>query len=159
VSAVAEAALPFVAWSRVFSPLAPAAWREEAWRVLGLPGRFADCETEFVSAFVAGLPAPTAPLLLHATLGRDGGAVREDWMRVIGHLGMRWKDHRLPPDHLGVACDVLVEAIGHGETVLVAELRERYLDPWCVAAGAKLGDAPPAIAAIPPAFAGDLASA
>jgi len=34
---VREAALPFVAWSRIWSPLAPKAWREEGWQALALP--------------------------------------------------------------------------------------------------------------------------
>ena len=151
-----EAALPFVAWSRVWSPLAPRAWREEAWRALSLPGQFADCESDFLSAFVVGLPAPDVPLLLHAALGRDGGAVREDWMRVIQHLALRWNEQALPPDHLGAACDVLVCAITREESVLIHELRKRYLDPWCAAASERLAEKNDAIRRLPEAFAADL---
>lgn len=154
-----EAALPFVAWSRVFSPLAPEAWRVEAWQALSLPGGFADCESAFLSAFVVGLPAPDVPLLLHAALGRDGGAVREDWMRVIHHLELRWNDHALPPDHLGAACDVLVCAILREERVLIRELRKRYLEPWCTVASGRLVGKDDAIARIPELFAADLARA
>ena len=126
-----EAAFPFVAWSRVWSPLAPEAWREEAWQALSLPGRFADCESAFLSAFVVGLPTPDVPLLLHAALGRDGGSVREDWMRVIQHLELRRNERALPPDHLAAACDLLACAITREETVLIHELCKRYLEPWC----------------------------
>ena len=108
-----EAALPFIAWSRIWSPLAPTAWREEAWQVLSLPGRFMDCESAFLSAFVVGLPSPTVPLQLHAALGRDGGTAREDWMRVIQHLELRWNEQTLPPDHLGVACETRDEVDRH----------------------------------------------
>ncbi|MCU0670397.1 MAG: molecular chaperone TorD family protein [Myxococcota bacterium] len=132
------AALPFVAWARVWSPLAPAAWRDEAWQALALPGRFSDCESEFLATFVVGLPTPPIPLLLHATLGRDGGAVREDWMRVIAHLGLRFGERTLPPDHLGAACEAIAFAIEREEPVLIREIVKRYLDPWCVAASERL---------------------
>jgi len=154
-----EAALPFVAWSRVFSPLAPPAWRSEAWEALALHGRYADCESAFLKAFVVGLPGPDVPVLLHAALGLDGGAVREDWMRVIHHLELRWKDRTLPPDHLAAACDVIVCAILRGETVLIRELRERYLGPWCSVASDRLVGRNEAIACIPERFAADLALA
>jgi hypothetical protein len=156
VEVVTEAALPFVAWSRVFSPLAPPAWREEAWQALSLPGRFADCESTFLSAFVVGFPAPDVPLLLHAALGREGGAVREDWMRVINHLGLRWKGKVLPPDHLAAACDVLACATVRGEDVLLRELCKRYVEPWCVFASEALAGSDPAIARLPEIFASDL---
>jgi hypothetical protein len=151
-----DAALPFVAWSRVWSPLAPEAWREEAWQALSLPGRFADCESAFLSAFVVGLPAPDVPLLLHAALGREGGAVREDWMRVIGHLGLRWKDKALPPDHLAAACDVLTCAIQREESLLIRELHKRYLEPWCAVASERLAGKNPTLASLPEMFAADL---
>jgi hypothetical protein len=153
-----EAALPFVAWSRVWSPLAPHAWREEAWQALLLPGRFADCESAFLSAFVVGLPAPDLPLLLHAALGRDGGVVREDWMRVTSHLGLRRNNNSLPPDHLGAACDVLTCAILRDERVLIHELRKRYLEPWCAVASERLAGKSHAIASLPEMFAADLAT-
>jgi hypothetical protein len=156
VHEVHEAALPFIAWSRVWSPLAPKAWREEAWQALSLPGRFADCESNFLSAFVVGLPAPDVPLLLHAALGRDGGTVREDWMRVVQHLELRWNEQALPPDHLGVACDVLACAIMSEESVLIHELRKRYLEPWCVEASERLAGKDDVIVHLPEAFAADL---
>jgi hypothetical protein len=154
-----EAALPFVAWSRVWSPLAPQAWREEAWQALSLPGSFADSESAFLSAFVVGLPAPDVPLLLHAALGREGGAVREDWMRVIHHLGLHCNEQALPPDHLGAACDVLVCALEREESVLIRELRKRYLKPWCAVASERLAAKDDAIARLPEAFAADLRTA
>ena len=154
-----EAALPFVAWSRVWSPLAPPAWRSEAWDALSLHGSFSDCESAFLGAFVVGLPGPDVPVLLHAALGLDGGAVREDWMRVIQHLELHWKDRALPPDHLAAACDVVVCAILRGEGVLIRELRERYLEPWCSVASDRLAGKDEAIECIPERFAADLARA
>jgi len=157
VEALPESALPFVAWSRVWSPLAPEASRKEAWQALSLPGKFEDCESAFISAFVVGLPAPEVPLLLHAALGREGGTVREDWMRVIQHLGLRWNGKALPPDHLGVACDVMTCATVREESVLIRELRRRYLEPWCAFASERLAGKDPAIASLPEMFAADLA--
>ncbi|MCP5055156.1 MAG: hypothetical protein GY937_00350 [bacterium] len=153
------AALPFVAWSRVWSPLAPEALREEAWRELSLPGRFAEQESAFLDAFVVGLGGPQVPLLLHAALGKDGGAVREDWMRVVQHLDLRWKEQTLPPDHLGVACDVMALAIEREEGVLIRELRTRYLDPWCEIAQERLAGREGALARLPASFSADLAGA
>lgn len=153
-----EAALPFVAWSRVFSPLAPEAWRDEAWQALSLPGKYAECESAFVSAFVVGLPAPDVPLLLHAALGLEGGSVREDWMRVIHHLELCWNEKTLPPDHLAVACDVMACAIELEEGVLIRELCKRYLEPWCTVASQRLIDKDEAVARLPALFAADLAA-
>jgi hypothetical protein len=153
-----EAALPFVAWSRVFSPLVSETWREEAWQALSLPGEFADCESVFMSAFVVGLPAPDVPLLLHAALGLEGGCVREDWMRVISHFELRWSEQILPPDHLAAACDVMVCAIECEEGVLIRELCKRYLDPWCAMAGQRLIGTDTAVARLPELFAADLAA-
>jgi hypothetical protein len=153
-----EAALPFVAWSRVFSPLVSEAWREEAWQALSLPGEFADCESAFISAFVVGLPAPDVPLLLHAALGREGGSVREDWMRVVHHLELRWNEQTLPPDHLAAACDLMVCAIEREEDVLIQELCKRYLDPWCTVATQRLVGTDEAVAHLPARFAADLAA-
>jgi hypothetical protein len=156
VDALRAAALPFVAWARIWSPLAPKAWREEAWRALSLPGRFADCESAFLSAFVIGLPHPDVSLLLHSALGRDGGSVREDWMRVIQHLELRWNEQSLPPDHLAAACDVLAYATVREESVLIYELRNRYIEPWCLVAGERLAGQIDAIKCLPDAFAADL---
>jgi len=105
---------------------------------------------------VVGLPAPDVPLLLHAALGRDGGTVREDWMRVIQHLELRWNEQALPPDHLGAACDVLVCAIAREEDVLIRELWKRYLEPWCVVASERLVGQGDAITRLPEAFSADL---
>jgi hypothetical protein len=96
------AARVFAAWSRIWSPLPADAERAEAWAALGLPDGYERHRTDFWSTFHSGSPTPTVPLLLHAALGLEGSAVREDWMRVITHLGLRWSDARLPPDQLGV---------------------------------------------------------
>jgi hypothetical protein len=130
--------------------------REEAWAALELPGSWSEAEPAFWQAFQTGLPTPKVPLLLHAALGREGGACREDWMRVISHLGLVWDDKHLPPDHLGAACEVLACAIEREERVLVRELCERYLLPWCSAASACLKDEDSVLAALPEQLALDL---
>jgi hypothetical protein len=159
VNASPEGALRFVAWSRLFSPLVPESWREEAWALLGLPGAWAHVAPDFWSTFHVGLPGPRVSLLLHAGLGVDGGRAREDWMRVASHLGLEWAEHTLPPDHLGVAAEVFACALGAGEDVLVRELGARYLQPWCERARQRLEGAPEPFRAVPERFAADLASA
>ena len=154
--AAREAALPFVAWSRIWSPLTPEPWRDEAWQALELPGSWQDVETEYWSTFHVGLPAPDVPLLLHASLGRNGSSVREDWMRVISHLGLTWKEHTLPPDHLGAACDVVARAIELGEDVLLRELCQRYLLPWCEVAAQTLSERTSALGRLPAYFEAEL---
>jgi len=48
-----------------------------------------------------------------------------------GSSRARLVEHQLPPDQLGVVCEVLACAIEAEEPVLVRELRARYLLPWC----------------------------
>lgn len=142
-------------WSRVWSPLVPVAWREAAWRELGLPRTWPELEPDYWSVFQVGLPAPQAPLLLHAALGTAGANAREDWLRVIDHLGLEWTERRLAPDHLGAACEVVACALARGEALLARELVERYLEPWCRAAVERIEPDRP-VADLPRRFARDL---
>jgi hypothetical protein len=133
-------ALPWIAWSRIWSPLVSDELCEDAWQTLGLPDSFARHSAEFWSTFQLGAPAPRVPLLLHAALGREGAASREDWMRAAQHLGLGWNGVHLPPDQLGAACEVYACAIESEEPVLIEELRRRYLLPWCEFARSRLRD-------------------
>jgi TorA maturation chaperone TorD len=151
-----ESALHMLAWSRIWSPLVSDELREEAWAALDLPGAYSSYRSEYWSLFHVGSPMPHVSTLLHAALGREGSSVREDWMRVAQHLGLRWNDARLAPDQLGVACEVYACVIEREEPVLIAELRRRYLIPWCEAAVAKLEDAPAELASLPVRFDADL---
>lgn len=151
-----QAALPLLAWSRIWSPVVPDDLREEAWSALDLPGSYALLCTEFWSTFQVGSPLPTVPLVLHAALQREGGAVREDWMRVAQLLELEWNDAYLPPDQLGAACEVYAVAIERKEPVLVDELRRRYLLPWCEFAKARLDEAAPNLAFLARRFESDL---
>lgn len=126
-----NAALPFVSWGRLWSPLLSAGDRAEAWRELELPGDYGDQESNYLATFHVGMPLPTLPLLLHAALGREGGQAREEWMRVLQFLDLRWAGSTLPPDHLAVACEALATAVHQRDEMLVAELCARYLLPWC----------------------------
>lgn len=152
----AGAALRFVAWSRVWSPLVPDTWRADAWETLALPGSWAASEPGFWPTFHVGLPAPRVPLLLHAALGKDGSAAREDWLRAASHLGLSASEHILPPDHLGVACEVLACALQAEDDVLVRELRARYLEPWCRVARLRLAADESPLAALAARFEADL---
>jgi TorA maturation chaperone TorD len=148
----------FAAWSRIWSPLPSDSARAQAWEALRLPGSYERHRTDFWSTFHAGWPAPAVPLLLHAALGREGTAVREDWMPALSHLGLRWNETQLPPDQLGADCEIYACAIEQQEPVLVEELRRRYLLPWCDVACARLRSGPDGLLALPERFAADLAS-
>lgn len=130
----AQKALPLAIWARIWSPVTEEEEREDAWQALGLPGKFADISKEYWSTFHVGSPQPTAPLLLSAMLGKEASSVREDWLRVVSYLGLEWDDVHLPPDQLGVACEVFAVAVDRKEDMLIGELSERYLIPWCQAA-------------------------
>ena len=146
-------ALAMFAWARLWSPLTDTATRAAVWSALGLPGCFEDLAVDYWSAFHG--PSPAVSLLLHAALGRDGAAVREDWLRVMDHLELEWQDARLPPDQLGVASEVFACIIDAGEPVLQRELRARYLLPWCERALARL-EPGSRLAALVAAFRDDL---
>ena len=152
----ANAALPMLAWSRVWSPLVPEELRREAWQTLALPDDCDSHSTEFWSTFLAGAPSPEVPLLLHAALDREAAAAREDWMRVAHHLGLRWDGVHLPPDQLGAACEIYACAIESQESVLIEELRRRYLLPWCEFAQARLSAGASRLVFLPERFQADL---
>jgi hypothetical protein len=133
-----EVALPLVAWSRIWSPVVPEELQAEAWEALGLPGCFQDSKSQLWSTFHVGSPRPQVPLLLHAALGREGAGVREDWIRVISYLELEWDEVHLPPDQLGVACEIYACAVQSQEPVLIEALAERYLLPWCAFAREEL---------------------
>jgi len=130
--------------------------RAEAWRALELPDDWCMHEAAYWSTFHVGLPAPDVPLLLHAALGREGASVREDWMRVFAHLGLVWGDRTLPPDHIAAACEALASAILNADDVLVRELCQRYLLPWCDAARLRLAGRSDGLDRIAACFEADL---
>jgi hypothetical protein len=156
LSDAALEALPIIAWSRVWSPLVPDELRQNAWQVLRLPDAFEKYSTEFWSTFMVGTPSPRIPTLLHGALQREGAAVREDWMRVASHLGLKWGEVHLPPDQLGAACEVYACAISRGEDVLIEQLRLRYLLPWCVYAQEALAAESSPLVFLPEMFGADL---
>ena len=153
-----ESALRFVGWARVWSPVAPRELREEAWEALGLPTPFAEVEPEYWSAFHVGSPVPPVSLLLHTALGMEGGHAREEWMRVLQFLGLRWQDAALPPDHLAPGCEALAAAIDRDDEMMVAELCRRYLLPWCERAGDRLAGESDAMHSLARCFEADLRS-
>ncbi|MBT4521876.1 MAG: hypothetical protein HOC23_17900 [Halieaceae bacterium] len=131
MTASSESALQMIAWSRIWSPLVDEEMRADTWQALALPDDYDTHKTDYWTCFHAGAPQPMVPLLLHAILHREGGGVREDWLRVISYLGLSWDGVHLPPDQLGAACEIYACAIDQAEPVLVEELRSRYLLPWC----------------------------
>lgn len=124
-------AMAFVAWARIWSPLVDDALRREAWEQLELPGDFDALKTDFLAAFHVAVPQPPATLLMHAALNTDGGAVREDFVRIMDFLDVDYDDAgRLPPDHLACACEIFALTIDAAQPALIEGLRERYLVPW-----------------------------
>jgi hypothetical protein len=150
------AALPFIAWSRVWSPVTPEPLRREAWEALALPTRFDELDSLFWSTFHVGRPAPKVPLLLHAALQLEGARAREDWMRAMSYLELRFDELHLPPDQLGAACEVYACAIESEEPILIEELRRRYLLPWCRFARERLAEEESPLAFLPEQFEADL---
>ena len=150
------AALPFIAWSRIWSPVAPEPLRREAWEALALPARFDELAPVFWSTFHVGSPVPEVPLLLHAALQLEGARAREDWMRAMSYLELRFDEFHLPPDQLGAACEVYACAIESQEPVLIEELRRRYLLPWCRFARERLAREENPLAFLPEQFEADL---
>jgi hypothetical protein len=123
---------------------------------LALPPRFDELDSVFWSTFHVGSPAPKVPLLLHAALNLDGAGAREDWMRAMSYLELRFDEVHLPPDQLGAACEVYACAIESEEPVLVEELRRRYLLPWCRFARKRLAEEESPLAFLPEQFEADL---
>ena len=70
-------ALPWIAWSRIWSPLVPEPQRRDAWHALELPDSITAYDTEFCSTFLLGAPVPRVPLLLHAAATSARAAKRE----------------------------------------------------------------------------------
>ena len=153
-----EQALLMIAWSRIWSPLVDDESRATAWQALDLPDDYDSHKTEYWTTFHVGAPEPPVPLILHAALHREGSGVREDWLRVISYLELSWDNVHLPPDQLGAACEIYACAIERGESVLIAELRNRYLLPWCQVAGQSLGQSNSPLLSLVESFAGDLAA-
>lgn len=159
VDGAGAAAVALIAWARVWSPLASAAERAEAWEALALPASLAEVGAAYWSTFHAALPQPPVPLLLHVALGREGGQLREELSRVAGFLQLRWRERVLPPDHLAVACELLAAALENGDGRLAAELRDRYLRPWCALAHGRLAAGGGALTALVDAFSWDVEAA
>jgi TorA maturation chaperone TorD len=154
-----ESALAIGAWSHVWSSAVSVDLRRAAWEALELPESFEDCKQEYWNVFQVGSDGPRISLLLHHALGRPGSSVREDWLRVMNHLGLQWNEVHLPPDQLGAACEVYACAIARNEPVLIEELRERYLLPWCEIARGILAADNSRLAFLPEHFEQDLRAA
>ena len=132
--------------------------RSEAWQALDLPDSYETHKSIYWTTFHVGAPQPEVPLVLHATLSREGAGVREDWLRVISYLGLSWDDIHLPPDQLGAACEIYAYAIEREEQVLIEELRHRYLLPWCDIAAQSLAQGESVLLPLAESFRKDLAA-
>lgn len=129
-----------IAWSRIWSPVVPRQASMAAWQALDLPRDETLRDVIFCSTFHAGFPSPKVPLFLHEALNQPGDHVRMDFLRAMSHLRVKAGAKMLPPDHLAVACEIVACALSADEPVIVAEIRDRYLLPWCTAAEARLAE-------------------
>jgi len=145
-----------VAWSRIFSPMAPEELRREAWEALELPEDFEQCRSEFWTTFLVGNPMPLVSLLLHSQLNLEGDPTRADFIQLMTHLELEWNDMHVPPDQLGAACEIYACAIEREESVLIYEIRERYLLPWCAKAKSQLMLSCPSLLFVPDRISADL---
>ncbi|MGE0621235.1 MAG: hypothetical protein AB7I04_13470 [Pseudomonadales bacterium] len=144
-------------WARLWSPLADSSSFREAWQALGIEGDVDALQAGFIGTFHYGAPLPEVPLLLHHTLNLPGDSAREEWMRVMSWLNLKFGEVRLPPDHLAIACDVLAVVEQRGEALIREELVRRYLQPWCLIASKRLTATGSALLALPSRFAAELA--
>lgn len=151
-----QAALPMLAWSRIFSVMAPEDLRQEAWEALELQEDFEKCRSEFWTTFLVGNPTPVVSLLLHSELNLEGDPTRAAFIHLMTHLGLEWDDMHVPPDQLGAVCEIYACAIEREESVLISEIRERYLLPWCAKAKSQLMLSCPSLVFLIDRFAEDL---
>lgn len=151
-----DQSLLMIAWSRIWSPVVEEALRSSAWQALELPDTYENHKADYWSLFHVGNPEPKVSLIMHSGLRQEGSSVREDWLRVISHLGLTWDAVNLPPDQLGAACEIYACAIEREEPVLIQELRERYLLPWCRFALQELTEINSPLSALAESFAEDL---
>jgi len=154
--AYSQISMPFFYWAKVWSQLVDDKDKSMAWQALELPNTFESISEEYWSIFHIGMPVPSVSLLLHAFLGLDGANSREDWMRVANHFGLKMAEHRLTPDHLASACEIFAIAVDRNEKMLIRELSQRYLLPYCNKAESKLMTLSPSLAELPKLFREDI---
>lgn len=142
-------------WALLWSPLQGDDTLMAAWKELGLtPPLDDELRHGFVKTFFLDLPQPKMPLTFSNALQRESGACHEDWMRISQQLGLERAGPVLPPDHLALACELLVHAWAHEDDVLLHGIHERYLAPWLALARERLDS--PLIAGVIASFDGDL---
>lgn len=118
-------------WALLWSPLQDDDTFVVAWHQLALEVPVDDSlRHAFVKTFVIDLPRPQMPLTFSNALQRESGACHEDWMRVSQQLGLERAGPVLPPDHMALACELLVHAWARDDKVLLQGMLERYFEPW-----------------------------
>lgn len=144
--------IPFrlINWALLFSPLQDDATLAMAWSQLALAPVLDDAlRHTAVKTFFIDLPQPQMPLTFSNALQRESSACHEDWMRISQQLGLERAGPVLPPDHMALACELLVHAWAHNDKALVQGMYERYFSPWLTLAQSRV-DGPLASAIIVP---------
>jgi len=135
-------------WARLWSPLLDRNEFEAFAAQQELPQAVQRGYESVFNLFHAGFPAPAVSCLMHVSLNQDGGRVREDIVRVLSFMELQWSEHRLPPDHIAVLCDILAALLYEQQYPLANLVLERYILPWLDCAQLQLEGMEPNPAAI-----------
>ncbi len=128
----------FLVWSRLWSPFLDREQFQDAAATQDLSEWIQSNYEAVFNLFHIGFPAPAIPPLMHAALNLDGGRVREDIVRIMSFMDLQWSEHRLPPDHLAVLCDILAALLHEQQLPLAKALLDRYMIPWVTYASQQL---------------------
>ncbi|BFM15639.1 hypothetical protein R50073_18220 [Maricurvus nonylphenolicus] len=122
--------LILLAWAQLWSPSINAEQFECCWRALHVSDYHADLEIDFNRHFHVGLPAPTVPLYLSASLNKSADGLREILMRAMSHLHLKYHEKILPADHLSIVIEITAQAYASQEDFILRTLVNDYLIPW-----------------------------
>lgn len=149
-----QAALPFIAWSRLLDLNAETQVADEAWQSLNLPGTAGD----FLGA-LRDLLSRRVSLDVSDYVAGGGVAVDEQLCDIRDRLDLPWDGVRLPQEHVAAVTEILACAIERDESEAVAVLCQRLLLPWCERAEAVALREQPALGFLFEDFAQDLVDA
>lgn len=152
--ATLQAALPFIAWSRLFNLNVSTGDADDAWQSLNLPGT----ASEFVAA-LRDLLSRRVSLDVSDYVPGGGATVGEELCDIRDRLDLPWDGVRLPQEHVAAVTEILACAIERDEAEAVTVLCQRLLLPWCERAEAAALREQPTLGFLFEDFAQDLVDA